>query len=103
MKTILEKNQEIINFSSTDLNDPNNKSNFMLNLDRTVNFKENKTFQDLILNNKIDFKDTNLHLTTLKLESQNILDSEIDNNEETYLSEKKINDEDIKYFNNFFI
>lgn len=52
----------------------------MLNLDRTINLKENKTFQDLILNNKLDLSDKNLNLTSLKLESEYILDTEKDIN-----------------------
>ncbi len=47
----------------------------MLNLDRTINLKQNKTFQDLILSNKLDLSDKKLKITSLKLESEFILES----------------------------
>ena len=84
----------MINFSPSDLDDPNNKSNFMLNLDRSINFKENKTFQDLIINNKLNLNDNNLRLTSLKMESQFVFDSEKEMKNENSLN---ANNEEIKY------
>lgn len=48
----------------------------MLNIDRTLNFKENKVFQDLIINNKLDLTDNKIRISSLKLESEYILDEE---------------------------
>jgi hypothetical protein len=47
----------------------------MLNLYRTINLKQNKTFQDLILSNKLDLSDKKLKMTSLKLETEFILES----------------------------
>lgn len=68
----------------------------MLNLDRTIDLKENKTFQDLILNNKLDLSDKNLNLTSLKLESEYILDSDKDSGSTSEINTKNKNNENVK-------
>ncbi len=78
------------------MNDPNNQSNFMLNLDRTINFKDNRTFQDLILNKKFDMTDSQINLNSLKLENQFILHSNNNSDEEYEFSIKNKNEEEVK-------
>lgn len=76
----------------------------MLNLDRTINLKENKTFQDLIISNKLDLSDKNLNLTSLKLESDFILDSDSDKDLHSIgeKNAKNKNNENIKYLKLLF-
>jgi len=68
----------------------------VLNINRTINLKENKTFQDLMLNNKLDLSDKNLNLTSLKLESEFIFDSEKELDSSSGLNAKNTINEDIK-------
>ena len=86
------KKKNLIYFSSNNLT--NNKSNFNLNIDRVINYEENKNFQDLVFKNKFDLTCESLTLTSLTLDSEFMLESErindFDKNYMEYDTDKEI-------------